>query len=95
MRYIAPLLSLILQASYQNAGARLLLFSGGAATEGSGMIVSNELKESIRSHHDLEKDSAKHWKKAQKVREREASPFNTLDSTMMDWQSDAQSVALP
>ena len=31
------------------------------------MIVTNELKEAIRSHHDLEKDTAKHWKKAQKV----------------------------
>lgn len=56
----------LIESAYQNAGARILLFVGGAATEGPGMIVSNELKESIRSHHDLEKDTAKHWKKAQK-----------------------------
>jgi protein transport protein SEC23 len=42
------------------------LFAGGACTEGPGMIVSNELRETIRSHHDLEKDTARHWKKAQK-----------------------------
>lgn len=55
------------KAAYQNAGSRILLFSGGAATEGPGMIVTNQLKEAIRSHHDLEKDTAKYWKKAQKV----------------------------
>jgi protein transport protein SEC23 len=55
------------QSAYQNSGARILLFSGGACSEGPGMIVTNELKESIRSHHDLEKDVARHWKKAQKV----------------------------
>ncbi|KAJ3261784.1 GTPase-activating protein S23 [Boothiomyces macroporosus] len=48
------------------ASSRILLFSGGAATEGPGMIVSPELREAIRSHHDLDKDTAKHWKKAQK-----------------------------
>jgi protein transport protein SEC23 len=44
-----------------------MLFAGGAATEGSGLIVSPELKESLRSHHDLEKGLSKHSKKATKV----------------------------
>lgn len=31
------------------------------------MVVTTELKEPIRSHHDIEKDTAKHHKKASKV----------------------------
>lgn len=44
-----------------------MLFSGGPATEGPGIVVSTELREPIRSHHDIEKESAKHYKKAFKV----------------------------
>ena len=44
-----------------------MLFCGGPATEGPGMVVGNELKEQIRSHHDIEKDSTKYYKKATKV----------------------------
>lgn len=45
-----------------------MLFAGGAATEGPGMVVTHELKEPIRSHHDIDRDSAKHFKRATKVR---------------------------
>ena len=31
------------------------------------MVVSNELKEPIRSHHDIDRDSAKHFKRASKA----------------------------
>lgn len=31
------------------------------------MVVSNELKEPIRSHHDIDRDSVKHFKRATKV----------------------------
>ena len=44
-----------------------MVFAGGAATEGPGMVVSNELKEPIRSHHDIDRDSVKHFKRATKV----------------------------
>lgn len=44
-----------------------MLFSGGPATEGPGMVVSNELKEPMRSHHDIERDIVKHYKRAVKV----------------------------
>jgi len=44
-----------------------MLFSGGPPTQGPGMVVGHELKEPIRSHNDLEKDTAKHCKKATKV----------------------------
>jgi protein transport protein SEC23 len=42
-----------------------MLFAGDPATEGPGMVVSNELKEPIRSQHeiDLERDTVKpHYK---------------------------------
>jgi len=60
-------LTLPCQNTYPNTGARIMLFSGGPATEGPGMVVSNELKEPIRSHHDIERDSVKHYKRAVKV----------------------------
>lgn len=44
-----------------------MLFAGGPATEGPGMVVTNELKEPIRSHHDIERDTVKHYKRAVKV----------------------------
>jgi len=44
-----------------------VVFSGGPCTEGPGMVVTNELKEPIRSHHDIDRDSAKHFKRASKV----------------------------
>lgn len=58
----------LLELTYPNTGARIILFTGGPATEGPGMVVSNELKEHIRSHHDIEQDSAKHYRWAIKVR---------------------------
>ncbi|KAG0309085.1 GTPase-activating protein S23 [Dissophora globulifera] len=54
----------LLEATYQNTGGRIMLFVGGAATEGPGMVVGPELKEPIRSHHDIEKENAKHYKKS-------------------------------
>ncbi|KAI8333859.1 protein transporter SEC23 [Chlamydoabsidia padenii] len=54
----------LLETTFPNTGARIMLFSGGPATEGPGIVVSTELREPIRSHHDIEKESAKHYKKA-------------------------------
>lgn len=31
------------------------------------MVVSNELRDPIRSHHDIDRDSVKHYKRAVKV----------------------------
>ncbi|KAI6019045.1 hypothetical protein BKA83DRAFT_4464895 [Pisolithus microcarpus] len=58
-----------LKMTYPNTGARIMLFAGGPATEGPGMVVSNELKEPIRSHRDIEQDSVKHYKRAVKLYE--------------------------
>lgn len=35
--------------------------------KGPGLVAAPLLRESIRSHNDLEKDIGKYWKKAQKV----------------------------
>lgn len=42
-------------------------FIGGAATNGPGMVVGEELKTPIRSWHDIKEDNAKFMKKAMKV----------------------------
>ena len=59
----------LLETTFPNTGARIMLFAGGPATEGPGMVVSNDLKEPIRSHHDIDRDSAKHYKRATKFYE--------------------------
>ncbi|KAI5989505.1 hypothetical protein EDD15DRAFT_2459931 [Pisolithus albus] len=59
----------LLETTYPNMGARIMLFAGGPATEGPGMVVSNELKEPICSHRDIEQDSVKHYKRAVKLYE--------------------------
>ncbi|KAF8155358.1 hypothetical protein K438DRAFT_1987069 [Mycena galopus ATCC 62051] len=58
----------LLETTYPNTGVRIMLFAGGPATEGPGMVVSNELKEPIRSRHNIDRDSVKHFKRATKVR---------------------------
>ncbi|MBE7181159.1 MAG: Sec23/Sec24 zinc finger-containing protein, partial [Terriglobus roseus] len=58
----------LLETSFQNAGGRIMLFTGGPATEGPGMVVGAELREPIRSHHDIDRDNIKYYKKALKVR---------------------------
>ncbi len=50
-------------------GSRVMSFLGGACTSGPGEIVGPELREALRSHNDLEKDTAKHYKKAVKFYE--------------------------
>eukprot|EP00741_Cyanophora_paradoxa_P008894 tig00001408_g8610.t1 len=56
----------LLECTYPNHGGRVLMFLGGPATSGPGQIVASELSEALRSHHDIEKDSAKHFKKSLK-----------------------------
>lgn len=59
----------ILETLYANAGARIMLFCGGPATEGPGNVVSTELRERIRSHHDIDKDNVRFYKRALKFYE--------------------------
>ena len=58
----------LLEMSFQNVGGRIMLFAGGPATEGPGLVVGPELREPIRSHHDIDRDNIKYYKKALKVR---------------------------
>ena len=64
----------LMESSFQNAGGRIMLFAGGPATEGPGMVVGPELREPIRSHHDIDRDNIKYYKKALKV----CKPFSIL-----------------
>ncbi|EHB17677.1 Protein transport protein Sec23A [Heterocephalus glaber] len=52
--------------TFPNTGARIMMFIGGPATQGPGMVVGDELKTPIRSWHDIEKDSTKYVKKGTK-----------------------------
>eukprot|EP00053_Salpingoeca_punica_P011142 m.99720 g.99720 ORF g.99720 m.99720 type:complete len:768 (+) comp15597_c0_seq1:109-2412(+) len=56
----------VLEVTYPNTGARVMAFIGGPATQGPGMVTTHELKDTIRTHHDIEKDnsSAKFIKKS-------------------------------
>uniref|UniRef100_A0A3Q3IVF2 Protein transport protein SEC23 n=1 Tax=Monopterus albus TaxID=43700 RepID=A0A3Q3IVF2_MONAL len=59
----------LLEGSFPNTGARVMLFIGGPPTQGPGMVVGDELKTPIRSWHDIQKDNARHLKKATKYYE--------------------------
>lgn len=54
----------LLECSYPNTGARVMLFVGGPCSQGPGQVVNDDLKQPIRSHHDIHKDNAKYMKKA-------------------------------
>uniref|UniRef100_A0A4W5N9H0 Protein transport protein SEC23 n=1 Tax=Hucho hucho TaxID=62062 RepID=A0A4W5N9H0_9TELE len=59
----------LLEGTFPNTGARVMMFTGGPPTQGPGMVVGDELKTPIRSWHDITKDNARHLKKATKYYE--------------------------
>lgn len=67
----------ILEISYPNSAARIMLFLGGPCTVGPGIIVDDDLKNTIRTHHDIEKDNAKYMKKATEFYTRLAAKAST------------------
>ncbi|RWS13257.1 transport Sec23A-like protein [Dinothrombium tinctorium] len=73
----------LLETTYPNYGARIMLFIGGPCTCGPGIIIDDELKNTIRSHHDIEKDNAKYMKKAtkhyQNLAHRSSTNGHTID----------------
>lgn len=79
----------LLEFRHREAGARIMLFSGGPATEGPGMVVGPELKEAIRSHHDIDRDNIKYYKKALKVGKMiwRRNPMLTRRSSTKPWPS--------
>ncbi|KAJ4727362.1 Protein transport protein SEC23 [Melia azedarach] len=56
----------LLGACVPGSGARIMAFIGGPSSDGPAAIVSKNLSEPIRSHKDLDKDSAPHYHKAVK-----------------------------
>ena len=54
----------LLETIYKDSPGRIMMFIGGPPTVGPGMIVSTELKEHMRSHHDLHKGNAPFYKPA-------------------------------
>ncbi|KAK9703143.1 Sec23/Sec24 helical domain [Popillia japonica] len=54
----------LVECSYANTGARIMMFLGGPCSQGPGQVLNDDLKQPIRSHHDIHKDNAKYMKKA-------------------------------
>ncbi|KNC55535.1 copii coat protein [Thecamonas trahens ATCC 50062] len=54
----------LLEVCYPATGARIMSFIGGPPTIGPGKVLSDDLEETIRAHHDLEKGSVPHFKPA-------------------------------
>ncbi|XP_049822494.1 protein transport protein Sec23A-like [Aethina tumida] len=59
----------LLECTYSNTGARVMLFCGGPCTHGPGQVVNDEHKYTIRSHNDIQRNNAKYVKKAMKYYE--------------------------
>jgi len=58
----------LIESTYPQSSARVVVVVGGACNMGPGAVVGEELKETIRSHLDLQRDNdnAKYTKKALK-----------------------------
>lgn len=54
----------LLETTHQKQSARIEMFIGGPPTVGPGQVVSSELKDTMRSHHDLHKNNAPFYKSA-------------------------------
>lgn len=73
----------LLESSCPRQGARIMMFVGGPATVGPGLIVGQSKSENIRSHADLQKNNAPHHKAAiafySGVAERAAASSHVID----------------
>lgn len=76
----------LLESTFPNTGARIMLFAAGPATEGPGMVVSTELREPIRSHHDIDRDNTKYFKRATKVGSARQSPLPGISANVYPYQ---------
>ncbi|CAK5036267.1 unnamed protein product [Meloidogyne enterolobii] len=54
----------LLEVSFPNTGGRIMTFIGGPCTHGPGMVVNEELKDPIRSWHDIKEDNIPFMRKA-------------------------------
>ncbi|CCC68078.1 hypothetical protein NCAS_0A15200 [Naumovozyma castellii] len=75
--------SLLMQGCFKQCAGRIIMFSSGPGTLAPGLVVNPELKDPLRSHHDIDSDRASHYKKACKfynhVAERVAENGHTVD----------------
>ena len=69
----------LLECSYPNTGGRIMMFCGGPCTQGPGIVIGQERKDTIRTHHDIEKEnaSAQYIKKSTKYYEQLAQRAST------------------
>ncbi|KCV72632.1 hypothetical protein H696_00217 [Fonticula alba] len=56
----------LLESAFPTSGARIMTFLRGACTQGPGIVVSSDLRETIRTHADIDKNNAKKMAKATK-----------------------------
>ena len=61
---LRPAPACLLETTFPNIGVHIMLFAGGPVTERPGMVISHNLKEPICLHHDIDRDSARHFKHA-------------------------------
>lgn len=85
--------SAIVEGSYAQCAAKISLFAAGACTFGPGQIVGTELKEPLRSHSDIEKGTAKHFKEADKFYKKLAQKAISLNKDSSDKFFDTKSTS--
>jgi len=56
----------LLAESHASQGGRVMVFTSGPCTTGPGLVVGTDMAENLRSHQDLDKGAAKHYKEASK-----------------------------
>ena len=71
-----------------------MLFIAGPCTQGPGIIIDEELKNTIRSHHDIEKDNAKYMKKSNKVSQISHFDRSSRTSMLQFYESIAKRAAI-
>lgn len=75
----------LLESTYPSTGGRIMIFAGGPPTQGPGIVTTNDLRDTIRTHHDIDKENASsaYIKKSSKVYEnlaiRAANNGHTVD----------------
>jgi protein transport protein SEC23 len=74
--------SKLLKATYAKAGSHVMLFAGGPCTYGPGLIVGNQLKEPIRTHHLIESKDSIHFKTASAYYSKLADECSTIGITV-------------
>jgi protein transport protein SEC23 len=73
----------LLEATCKGDAGRMMVFVGGPPTVGPGLVCGIELKDQMRSHQDIQKGDAKHFKKAKefysKVARRASANGHVID----------------